>query len=91
MYLLGSHVPDIDVPAISQQILKFVADFGGSEIKEAQLGKKKLAYPIKKEREGIYMTMDYSGKSSVVPELEKILRYDERVLRFITTKVQTKE
>ena len=45
MYLLGSHVADDEVPKISQAILKFAEDFGATEIKETQLGKRNSPTP----------------------------------------------
>ncbi len=45
MYLLGSHVADTEVPGLTEQIKKIIADFGGDNIVEQQLGKKKIGLP----------------------------------------------
>ena len=50
-------------------------------------GKRTLSYPMGKEKEGIYIHIDYAGRPQVVGEVEKVLRYDERVIRFMTTVV----
>ena len=84
MYLLGSHVADTDVPEISQQILKFVADFGGTDIKETQLGKKKLAYPIKKTRNGYYVVVNFSMDPKNINAFDaKIRTQDQNIIRYI--------
>ncbi len=64
MYILASSVSDDQVPATSDQIQQFVADFGGTNIQHSLLGKKKLAYPIKKTRNGHYgvIAFDIEGK-----------------------------
>ena len=64
MYILASSVSDDQVPATSDQVQQFVADFGGQNIQHSLLGKKKLAYPIKKTRNGHYgvITFDLEGK-----------------------------
>jgi len=84
MYILGSHIADPDVPAITSQILKFVEDFGGTEVKEEQLGKKKLAYPIKKTRNGHYVVVNFSIPANKVNALDaKIRTQDQNIVRYI--------
>ncbi len=84
MYLLGSHVADTEVPAISEQVKKFVADSGGSDIREQQLGKKKLAYPIKKTRNGFYVVVNFEMDSLKVRELDARIRaMDSTIIRYI--------
>ena len=80
MYLLGSQVADTEVPAVTAQILKFVSDFGGSEVKETQLGKKKLAYPIKKTRNGHYVVVDFVMDSRKVNDLDAKIRTQENTI-----------
>ena len=84
MYCLGSHVADSEVPNIAAQILKFIEDFGGTNIVETQLGKKKLAYPIKKTRNGYYVVVDFNMESTKINELEaKIHTQDSTIIRYI--------
>ena len=84
MYLLGSHVADDEVPKISQNILKFVEDFGGTEIKETQLGKKKLAYPIGKTRNGHYVVVNFTMDGKKVNELDaKVHTQDSTIIRYL--------
>lgn len=84
MYLLGSQIADTEVPAVTSQILKFVEDFGGSNIKETQLGKKKLAYPIKKTRNGHYVAVAFNMDSRKVNDLDAKLRTQgNSVIRYL--------
>lgn len=84
MYLLGSHVADDQVPQISQSVLKFVEDFGGTDIKETQLGKKKLAYPIKKTRNGHYIVVNFTMDGSKVNQFDaKIRTQNNVIIRYI--------
>ena len=53
------------------------------------VGKRKLAYEIKKFQKGHYLTLAYLDNGTAVKELERLLRLDESVLRFLT--VQTAE
>lgn len=84
MYLLGSHVADDEVPKISEQVKKFVEEAGGSQIAETLLGKKKLAYPIKKTRNGHYVVVDFVVDSNKVNELDARIRsQSNNIIRYI--------
>ena len=84
MYLLGSQVADTDVPAISAQVLQFMQDFGGTEVKETQLGKKKLAYPIGKTRNGHYVVVNFTMDGKNINAFDaKIRTQDQNIIRYI--------
>lgn len=50
------------------------------------LGKKKLAYEIKKFKEGIYFEFDFECKADFISELERQYRIDDYVIKFIVVK-----
>jgi small subunit ribosomal protein S6 len=84
MYLLGANVADTDVPNVSAQVKKFVEDFGGTDIVETQLGKKKLAYTIKKTRNGHYVTVNFGMDAKKINELDaRIHSMDQSIIRYI--------
>ncbi len=84
MYCLGSHVADDEVPKISQAILKFAEDFGASDIRETQLGKKKLAYPIGKTRNGHYVVVNFAMDGKNLNAFDaKIRTQDNNIIRYI--------
>jgi len=60
---------------------------GGAVLTYVPWGKKKLAYPVKKRSQGLYILMEYGGGPELVAELERNMRLDERVLKFITVKL----
>ena len=84
MYLLGAHVGDDEVPKISQSILKFAEDFGATEVKETQLGKKKLAYPIKKTRNGHYVVVNFTMDGKNINTFDaKIRSQNNNIIRYL--------
>lgn len=84
MYLLGSHVADDEVPKISEQIKKFAEDYGATSIQETQLGKKKLAYPIKKTRNGNYVVLNFTMDGSKINNFDARVRaQDTVIIRYI--------
>ncbi|MDR1543100.1 MAG: 30S ribosomal protein S6 [Prevotellaceae bacterium] len=57
----------------------------GAQIENEELwGLRKLAYPIEKKSTGFYVVMQFSGEPALVETLELQFRRDERVLRFLT-------
>lgn len=50
------------------------------------MGKKKLAYEIKKNKEGFYMLFNFEAKSELISELERNYRITDDVLKFIVIK-----
>jgi len=57
---------------------------GASRLMCEDHGKRKLAYEIKKFHKGHYYTLQFLDDGQVVPDLERVLRLDESVLRFLT-------
>lgn len=84
MYLLGAQVSDDQVPTVTAQVLKFAEDFGGTNIKETQLGKKKLAYPIGKTRNGHYVVVNFTMDTKNINQFDaKIRTQDQQIIRYL--------
>jgi small subunit ribosomal protein S6 len=84
MYIVASSVSDDQIPSLTEQVKKYVSDFGGTEAIETQLGKKKLAYPIKKTRNGHYVVINFDMAAKNVAELDaKIRAQDSTIIRYI--------
>jgi small subunit ribosomal protein S6 len=60
---------------------------GAEIIHEENWGLKKLAYPIQKKVSGFYYLMEFKAEGEVVDKLETAYRRDERMLRFLTVKL----
>jgi small subunit ribosomal protein S6 len=56
----------------------------GILVKVERWGKRRLAYLIRKQARGFYLLFDYAGVSAVVNELERNLKIDDRILKFMT-------
>jgi small subunit ribosomal protein S6 len=86
-FIMDPDMPDEVTQAADERIKGVVASQGGSVLSYEPWGKNKLAYPIKKRTRGLYVLMEYAGGPALVAELERIMRLDERVLKFITVKL----
>ena len=56
------------------------------ETKVNELGKKKLAYEVKKNKEGYYVVYDFEANPNLIAELERNYRITDDVIKFIVVK-----
>ena len=70
---------------VVSEIRKYL-EKNGKVSEEENLGKKKLAYEVKKYEYAYYYVINFTGKASIIPELERKYRINENILKFITIK-----
>ena len=81
-----THV-DLSDDEIGEKIERYraiVTNGKGIIVRIDKWGKKKLAYEIKKQTRGFYVLIDFAAPSAAVSELERNLRIDDKVLKFMT-------
>ena len=86
MYILR---PDIAEDQVSKHIDKYnklLEGFGGKILDSQMRGKRRLAYPIAKHREGIYVQLSHLGDGQHIFKIEKAMRLGEDVIRYMTVK-----
>ena len=67
---------------------KILSTEGGSEIVyENNWGLRKLAYPIQKKNTGFYYLVEFKAEGDVINKVETEFRRDERIMRFLTVKL----
>ncbi len=80
--------PDLDEPAFNgviDRVKGWISESGGSVDKVDIWGRKKLAYPIRKQRDGQYVLLNLSLEPTATGELERNLRFQESVIRHMLT------
>ena len=80
--------PNLETEGIKALIEKIsnLINANGNIISVEELGKKKLAYEIKKNKEGYYVLFKFEAKSSLISELERIYRITDEIIKFIVVK-----
>lgn len=77
-----------EIKSTAQIYENLLKDAGYSIIHIEEMGLRQLAYPINKKYSGIYYSIEFSGETgTIVPTLELALRRDERIMRFLTVKL----
>ena len=81
---------DIAVPqveALTETVKSIITDQGGSVAKVEQWGLRTLAYRVKKNRKGHYVLMNIDAPATAITEMERQMRINEDVLRYLTIRV----
>lgn len=79
--------PVLSEAQVKETVEKFknvLTQSGGEVVHEEDWGLTKLAYPIQKKTTGFYNLVEFKAEGSVIEKLETELRRDERVIRFLT-------
>jgi small subunit ribosomal protein S6 len=76
--------------SVTEKYKKLVTDLEGIIIKVDNWGKRRLAYPIRKKREGFYILIDFGGEHTIIQELERNFKIDDRILRYQSVKLSDK-
>lgn len=77
--------PNVEEKQIDEIIKKInnVINSNGKVNKVENLGKKKLAYAIRNENEGIYILFEFESESRTIHELERLYRMTDEIIKFI--------
>ncbi|MBI9068467.1 MAG: 30S ribosomal protein S6 [Salinivirgaceae bacterium] len=82
--------PVLSAPQMKEAVDKFkgiITEAGGEIVHEEDWGLRKLAYPIQKKSTGFYYLVEFKTGGELINKLEIEFRRDERVMRFLTTKL----
>lgn len=70
-----------------EKFLGILKDGGAEIVHEENWGLKKLAYPIQKKSTGFYYLVEFKAEGNIIQKLETEYRRDERIIRFLTFKM----
>ncbi|MGH9389846.1 MAG: 30S ribosomal protein S6, partial [Vicinamibacteria bacterium] len=84
-------VTDEDMNQVISNLEHVIADGGGNVIRVDRWGKRRMAYRIKKFEEGHYALIFYEASGDLIREVERRIRIDDRLIRFMTVHVDWEE
>jgi small subunit ribosomal protein S6 len=91
VFIIRQDIPAAQVEAIASGFADTVSNQGGKVEKTEQWGLRNLAYRIKKNKKGHYVMFNLDAPPAAVAELERTMRLNEDVLRFLTVRVEELE
>jgi len=86
MYILRPDIAEDEVTNHINKYNKLLEEFGGTILDSQMRGKRRLAYQIAKNREGIYVQLSHQGDGQHIFKIEKAMRLSEDVMRYLTVK-----
>ncbi len=87
VFILTPVLSDDQMKEAVAKFRKVLTDQQAEIVNEETWGLKKMAYPIQKKSTGFYCLLEFKAEPSVINKLETAFRRDEKVIRFITVKL----
>ncbi len=87
LYITRPEMAEADAEALGKSFEELVEAGEGTLMKSVAWGKRKLAYLVKKHQEGLYFYMQFNVAPDVVAELERRLRNNEEVLKYLSVRL----
>ena len=84
VFILTPVLSDDQMKETVEKFKKVLTDNGGTIENEENWGLRKLAYPIENKNTGFYTLIEFEGEPTIVDRLETAYRRDEKVIRFLT-------
>ena len=87
VFIVDPGADDDEVSRLTDGFKQIVTDQGGAITKAESMGRRKLAYEILHKLEGSFVLMEIEGSGREIAELERRMRVNDRIIRYITVRV----
>jgi small subunit ribosomal protein S6 len=88
MVVLDPNLDEAGVEAVNQRVANLVAQRGGRVVDAEAWGRRRLAYPIARHRDGLYLLSHLQLETEATTELERALKLNENVIRHLLVRYQ---
>ncbi len=89
--ILDSNLDSKAIEEAVERIKDVILKKGGEVLKTENWGRKKLAYGLKKRKEGIYVLLLFKAPSQAIVELERFYKVFEPLIKFLVIKLKKKQ
>ncbi len=90
MFICPADIPQKDIDGIMEKLKKTLVEAGASVTSVQNWGRRRLSYPIKRHREGIYLYADFAGSNSCAAVLTNFFRVTDKVIRHLIVRKDEK-
>jgi small subunit ribosomal protein S6 len=91
MFVVRPDMADEDLEKLIANLESTVTSASGAIKNVERMGKRRLAYTVRKFREGIYILLTIEGNGAVMHEVERRLRVTEQVIKFLTVRIDEEQ
>lgn len=87
MFIATPDAADDDIAKLNETLQGVITKEGGSVVRIDDIGRRQMAYEIKRKREGYYVLFEIEGSGREIAELERRMRVSDLIMRYITVRV----
>ena len=87
MYIVNPDTDGEKIKKLNDAVGKLIKKEGGEVVRMDDIGLRTLAYPIEKKQEGHYVLFEIDGSGQEIAELERRMRVNDMIMRYITVRV----
>ena len=87
MYIVAPETDGEKIDKLNEAVGKLIEKEGGEVVRMDNIGIRNLAYPIQKKTEGHYVLFEVDGSGQEIAELERRMRVNDLIMRYITVRV----
>ncbi|MDR0970496.1 MAG: 30S ribosomal protein S6 [Lentimicrobiaceae bacterium] len=87
VFIITPVLSDDQIKEAVKKFQDYLKDNGAEIVHEEHWGMRKLAYPIQKKSTGFYHLIEYKASGELISDFEIEFKRDERVMRFLTVKL----
>ena len=91
MFIVRPDMTDEDLDKLISTLQSVVPASGGNVVRVDKMGKRRLAYAVRRFHDGIYVLMVVEGGGAAIHELERRLRVTEPVIKFLTVRIDEEQ
>jgi small subunit ribosomal protein S6 len=91
VFIARQDISSTQAEALTEQFANLIAEQGGKVTKKEQWGLRNIAYRINKNRKGHYVLMNIEATGPAISEMERQMRINEDILRYLTVRVDALE
>jgi small subunit ribosomal protein S6 len=91
MFIVRPDVEEADLDKLIEGFQKNVTDGGGEVRTTEKMGRRRLAYTVRKFNDGFYVLLTIVAEGGLITEIERRLRVSEQVIKFITVRIDEEE
>ncbi|HJZ66534.1 MAG TPA: 30S ribosomal protein S6 [Blastocatellia bacterium] len=87
LFIIAPNIEESDIETLIAQLSEIATNQGAQITKVERMGRRRLAYPIRKFNEGHYVVLTVEGSGAEIAEIERRMRVTDAVIRYITIRI----
>jgi len=87
LFIIAPNIEESDIETLITQLSEVATNQGAQISKVERMGRRKLAYPVRKFNEGHYVVLTVEGSGAEIAEIERRMRVTDAVVRYITIRI----